>query len=450
MSCSSKWPKATSRMRAGDVAGVAHPVGAPAGPRSSSPCWAVQRAAVDLDVHRAVEDLPELAAVLVALQREAAARLDGDDLDGRGLVEAELLEVRPRAGRGEGGWCVGRVSVWVMVVSSWWCCSDGSCGSRRASVCGGCGSERGSGGGASRSRCGAIRSTTCDHEERAPRRVGRAAGPCGCAASGRSSSRCSRASVSSAVMRGATTDGDGGGRRRRSRGCRTRRSRRWAARAPSPRAAPRGTGRRGRAGRTRRPRRRAGDTGSRSWTRPRTSTPAWAGDRVRRAHDPQPRVRHPCAQVGERRQQLRPALALEVVADEQHGRRAPTAGRRPRAAPSKFTPGADDADPVGRHAVLLDEGARGLLGEREHVGGLLVLAALAVEPAAQRPAAQRVPVRPLLHRLAVGAVDVEHGAWDRRSRRGRGSGRPRRPVVGGPEARRAPGGSGGVTPRLLL
>ncbi len=95
MSASSKWPKPTSSRRPGRLAGVAHAVDRVARHPDRLARLGAPRAVADGDVDRHVEDLPHLAAVVVALQREPVAGLHGDDLDGDLLVGDELLELPP-------------------------------------------------------------------------------------------------------------------------------------------------------------------------------------------------------------------------------------------------------------------------------------------------------------------------------------------------------------------
>ena len=51
---------------------------------------------INFDIERDIEDVPELAAVVVGLQREAVARQHRDDLHCHGLVGDKLLELAPR------------------------------------------------------------------------------------------------------------------------------------------------------------------------------------------------------------------------------------------------------------------------------------------------------------------------------------------------------------------
>ena len=81
---------------AGEAAGVSQPVcGALRHPDTLALCGA-PGSVRDRDVQRPVQHLPQLAAVVVPLQREALPWPDGDDLDGHVLVADELLERSPR------------------------------------------------------------------------------------------------------------------------------------------------------------------------------------------------------------------------------------------------------------------------------------------------------------------------------------------------------------------
>ena len=93
MSASSKSPKAISSSRPG-VALVGHPVDGAARHPDRLAGLALQ-VVTDGDLDRPVEDLPELAAVVVGLQREPVTGLDRDDLDRHPLVGDELLELAP-------------------------------------------------------------------------------------------------------------------------------------------------------------------------------------------------------------------------------------------------------------------------------------------------------------------------------------------------------------------
>ncbi len=55
-----------------------------------------QELVAQLDLRAQIQNHPELVAAVVVLAGEYAARLDGDDLDGRGKVVGVLLEVPPR------------------------------------------------------------------------------------------------------------------------------------------------------------------------------------------------------------------------------------------------------------------------------------------------------------------------------------------------------------------
>ena len=97
MSASSKSPKAISSTRPGLLALVGHPVERVARDPHRLARSGAPGSLPDGDLDRHVEDLPELAAVVVGLQREPVAGLDGDDLDRHLLVGDELLELPPGA-----------------------------------------------------------------------------------------------------------------------------------------------------------------------------------------------------------------------------------------------------------------------------------------------------------------------------------------------------------------